>query len=353
MEKSKLEKYKEMADKGLWEVDDPDVRAFYARAEKEGVELVSNTVPTLGLFRSPYGRDLENTDISIVGIPMDIGVPNPRPGTRNAPAAVRFWGLDRNMVNYYNSLCPFDICSIMDYGDMEFEKDMYSLKSNLEEIADLYSSFKDNGVAPLTIGGEHTCTYGILKGLGKDEPLAVVHLDAHGDTSVGFGNSDVSDASLFQNATVGGYIDPEKTVQVGQRGRGIIRCDFSTNSGMRRIMADEAQEKGPAYVVSEIKRIIGDHPAYLTIDTDVIDVGEMPGTTLPEPFGLFGREVRDIIRGLYGMNWVGADLMELSPDYDSTGQSACLAAGIAFEMLCLLSDSKCKQNGEKHQTHWK
>ncbi len=353
MSKERLEKYRKMADKGLWETDDLDVRAFYARAAAEGVELVSNTVPCLGLFRAPYSKDYAKADIAITGIPMDIGVPNPRPGTRNAPAAVRFWGLDRNMVNYFNNLCPFDICNIVDCGDMEFVDDMYSLKSNIEEIARLYADYRKAGVVPLTIGGEHTCTYGILKGLGGEEPLAVVHLDAHADTSVGFGNSAVSDASLFQNATVGGYIDPEKTVQIGQRGRGLIRSDFSKNSGMRQIMADEVQAKGVAYVVSEIKRVVGDHPCYLTLDTDVIDCGEMPGTTLPEPFGLFGREVRDIIRGMYGMNLVGADIMELSPDYDSTGQSACLAAGLAFEILCLLADSKCRRNGKKNQTHWK
>lgn len=88
----------------------------------------------------------------------------------------------------------------------------------------------------------------------------------------------------------------------------------------------------------EIKRIIGDYPCYLTIDTDCIDCGEMPGTTLPEPFGLFGREVRDVIRGMYGMNIVGADLWELSPD--DCRQSVCLAAGLAFEMMCLLAESK-------------
>lgn len=351
--KAKLEAYKKMADKGLWEVDNDDVRAFYERAMSEGVELVSNTVPWLGLFRAPYSKNLDDVDIAMLGIPMDIGVPNPRPGTRNAPAAVRFWGLDRNMVNYYNNLCPFDICSIVDFGDMEFVEDMYNLKSNLEEIAKQYSEFRERGIVPLTIGGEHTCTYGILKGLGADEPLAVIHLDAHGDTSVGFGNSNISDASLFQNATVEGYVDPEKMIQVGQRGRGIIRCDFSTNSGMRRIFADEVQEKGVPYVVSEIKRIIGDYPCYLSIDTDCIDCSEMPGTTLPEPFGLYGREVRDLIRGLYGMNIVGADLMELSPDYDVTGMSACLASGLAFEMLCLLADSKHRKNGRKKQTHWK
>lgn len=352
MNKEKLEMYKKMADKGLWEVDHPEVRAFYERAQNEGLELVSNNVPWLGLFRSPYRKSLENVDLVINGIPMDIGVPNPRPGTRNAPAAVRFWGLDRNMVHYANSLCPFDICNIVDFGDMEFQDDMYNLRANIEEIARQYTVFRQAGAYPLTIGGEHTCTYGILKGLGGEEPLAVIHLDAHADTSVGFGGSEISDASLFQNAAVHGYIDPEKTVQVGQRGRGLIRCDFSTNSGMRRIMADEAQEKGMKYVVEEIRRVIGNHPCYLSIDTDCIDCGEMPGTTLPEPFGLYGREVRDLIRGLYGMNIVGADLMELSPDYDPTGKSACLAAGLAFEMVCLLADSKYRKNGKKKQTHW-
>ncbi len=347
-------KYQEMAKKGLWEVNNDKVRQFYERAGKEGAELVSNNTPQLGLFRSPYSKDLKNLDISIVGIPLDLGVPNPRPGTRNAPKSVRFWGLDRNMVNYWNDLCPFDICSIGDYGDMEFTKDPYNLSSNLEEIAELYKEFKESNIAPLTIGGEHTCTYGILKGLvGDDEPVAVIHLDAHGDTSVGFENTAISDASLFQNAACDGYINPEKTIQVGQRGRGIVRCDFSTNSGMRRIMVDEVQEKGIPYVVKEIKDIVGDTPVYLTIDTDVIDCGEMPGTTLPEPFGLYGREVRDLIRGLYGMNVIGADLMELSPDYDLTGKSSCLASGLAFEMLCLLADSKMRENREARQTHWK
>lgn len=347
------DEYKKMAAKSLWEVDDPQVRKFYERAQSEGVELVSNNVPWLGLFRAPYSKQINNADVAVVGIPMDIGVPNPRPGTRNAPKAVRFWGLDRNMVNYYNSLCPFEICNIIDYGDMEFEKDPYCLNSNIEEIADLYSKFRENKVVPLTIGGEHTCTYGILKGLVGSEPVAVVHLDAHGDTSVGFGGTAISDASLMQLAVVDGFVNPEKTLQIGQRGRGIIRCDFSTNSGMRRIMVDEVQEKGTKYVVQEIKRIVGNTPVYLTIDTDVIDCGEMPGTTLPEAFGLFGREVRDIIRGMYGMNLIGADLMELSPDYDVTGKSACLASGLAFEMLCLLAESKGRANGRNNPTNWK
>ena len=79
----------------------------------------------------------------------------------------------------------------------------------------------------------------------------------------------------------------------------------------------------------------------------------MPGTTLPEPFGLNGEEVRDIIRGLRGLNIVGANLMELCPVYDPTGMSACLASGIALELLCLLAESRKLHHDQGHVTHWK
>ena len=150
----RIKTYKQLVEgKGLWDVDHAEVNAFYKRAESESLELVSNNVPHLGLFRAPYSRELDGVDIALVGLPMDLGVPNPRPGTRNAPRAVRFWGLDRNLVHYYNNLCPYDMCNIVDYGDVEFSEDPYNLRANLEEIADLYAEFKDRGIAPLTIGG--------------------------------------------------------------------------------------------------------------------------------------------------------------------------------------------------------
>ena len=146
-----------------------DIRAFYKRAQKKVLNWLAIMSLAGSLFRAPYSKNIQDADIVIVGIPLDIGVPNPRPGTRNAPAAVRFWGLDRNMVNYYNNLCPFDICNIIDYGDMEFQDDMYNLKSNLNEITKLYKEIYKAGAVPLTIGGEHTCTYAILRALGNGD----------------------------------------------------------------------------------------------------------------------------------------------------------------------------------------
>lgn len=353
MSKKNLEEYARLADRGLWEVNDERFQSFFTRAQDEGVDLVSNNFSNLGMFRAPHRKEIEGVDLAIVGVPLDLGVPNPRPGTRLAPRDIRYWSLDRNMVHYHTKTVPFDLCSIVDWGDVEFTRDIYNLNACLDQLYEIYSEFQESEVMPFSIGGEHTITYAILKALSKDEPLGLIHLDAHTDTSVNFGGTRVSDASLLQVATVEGFIDPERTVQIGLRGRGVVRSDFSTESGMRMMFIEEFKELGLEKVIEEAREVVGNKPCYLTIDTDVFDCSVMPGTTLPEPFGLSGFEVRDIIRGLRGVQLVGADLVELSPVYDPTGMSSCLASGIAFEMLCLLAEAKAKQNNRDHKTHWK
>ncbi|GAJ10320.1 unnamed protein product [marine sediment metagenome] len=118
---------------------------------------------------------------------------------------------------------------------------------------------------------------------------------------------------MLQLATTEGVIDPERTIQIGLRGRGLTRCDFSFDSGMRVVLVEEFQKKGAVAIAEEARKIVGSGPCYLTIDTDVFDCSEMPGTTLPEPFGLTGREVRDFLRDLRGLDLVGADIVELCP----------------------------------------
>ena len=350
-----LDALAQLADKSLYENADPKFVPFFERIQAEGVETVSNNFNTLGMFRAPHSRDLSGVDLAIVGLPCDLGVPNPRPGTRKGPEAVRYWSLDRNMVHYATKTVPFDLCSVVDYGDLEPQTDQYNLQSWLDCFEQAYLNFKRNDVVTLSIGGEHTCTYPILKGLSNngEEPLALIHLDAHADTGTNFGGTRVSDATLFQVAAVDGFIDPNKTIQIGLRGRGVPRADFSHKSGMTVIYADDVQEKGVGWVIEQIQRVIGDSPVYLSIDTDVFDCSCMPGTTLPEPFGLSGVEVRDIVRACHQLDLVGADLMELSPPYDPTGMSACLAAGIAFEQFCALAEARARRSGRSRQTHWR
>jgi len=352
--KDRLLELAALAEGSLYDNTDPAFTSFFTRLVNEGVETVSNAFNTLGMFRAPHSRDLDGVDIALVGLPCDLGVPNPRPGTRKGPEAVRYWSFDRNMVHYQSKICPFDICNVIDFGDIEPRSNPYALESWLDAFAEAFLEFKVNDVVTLSIGGEHTCTYSILKGLSNNgkEPLALVHLDAHADTATAFAETRICDATLFQCAAVDGYIDAEKTIQIGLRGRGVPRADFSFKSGMTVLYADDVQQHGVPWVIEKIRSVIGDSPVYLSIDTDVLDVSCMPGTTLPEPFGLTGVHVRDIIRGLRPFDVIGADLMELSPPYDPTGMSACLAAGIAFEQFCLLAEARARRTGVDRQTHW-
>lgn len=353
--KDKLAQLAKLAEGGLYENADPAFIPFFERVVSEGVETVSNAFNTLGMFRAPHSKNLEGVDIALVGLPCDLGVPNPRPGTRKGPEAVRYWSLDRNMVHYATKICPFEICNVVDFGDIEPLVNPYALENWLATFEQVFLNFKANNVVPLSIGGEHTCTYPVLKGLSNNgkEPLALIHLDAHADTATAFQGARVSDATLFQCAAVDGFIDPKKTIQIGLRGRGVPRADFSHKSGMIVLYADDLQEKGVPWVMEQIKQVVGESPAYLSIDTDVFDCSIMPGTTLPEPFGLTGIEVRDIVRGCRRLDVVGADLMELSPVYDPTGMSACLASGIAFEQFCVLAEARVRRTGKENKTHWK
>ncbi len=352
--REKLARLASLAEGSLYDNADPAFVPFFKRLELEGLETISNAFNTLGMFRAPHSRNLEEVDIALVGLPCDLGVPNPRPGTRKGPEALRYWSLDRNMVHYATKVCPFEICRVVDYGDVEPTESPYALENWLAAFEVVFGEFKAGDIVPLSIGGEHTCTYPILKALSDSgtEPLALIHLDAHADTGTAFQKTRVSDATLFQCAAVDGFIDAEKTIQIGLRGRGVPRADFSHRSGMTVVYADDVQARGVDWVLEQIHRVVGDSPAYLSIDTDVFDCSIMPGTTLPEPFGLTGVEVRDIVRGCRTLDIVGADLMELSPLYDPTGMSSCLASGIAFEQFCVLAEARARRTGETNQTHW-
>lgn len=352
IEPERLEKYRRLADKNLWDLKDPKAQALYTRVLKEGLEPVNPDISQVGMWLAPYSKGLDNLDIAIVGVPMDIGVPIPRPGTRLAPMAVREWSLYKDIINFPTGVMPYEICNIADWGDIDFSGEQSSVEAYIEKIFAVYAEFRKSNTVTFSIGGEHTATYPILKALGQNRPLGLIHLDAHGDTCSNFGGTRISDSSQIQLAVTDGVVDPEKSIQIGLRGRGIVRCEFSYETGMRVVLAEEFFEKGLPAIIQEARRVVGDGPCYLTIDTDVLDCSDMPGTTHPEPFGLSGREVRDFIRGLSGLNLVGADIMELNPPGDPTQKSVYLVAGLGFEILCILAESRARQNGIENKTHW-
>ena len=349
----RLARYRDLADQAyIGEVN--ETMKPYLEADVEAkFSPVWYYFSTNGMFRAPHRTDPEEMDIACAGVPLDIGTPNQRTGSRQGPRALRKWSMNQGPGNAETGVNPFEVARVADYGDVAFTRDAYTLDFCLDRIESIYEQFHEAGIVPLTIGGEHTITYPILKAVSADEPLGLIHLDAHPDTRTGsYHGTEVTDANVFTKATVEGAIDPERTIQIGVRGRVLATNQFSHETGMTTVDAPEFQERGAESVAELARDVIGDGPCYLTVDTDVFDPSAMPGTTLPEPFGLTGREVRDFLRGIRGVDLRGADLVELNPNYDQTGQSGCLAAGIAFEELCLLAEARLERSEEIQRTRW-
>ncbi|MBW2369799.1 MAG: arginase family protein [Deltaproteobacteria bacterium] len=349
--KGRLAKYHSLSTEDVLAVKDRTIREFLMRASEEGYSLAAeNFLKHQGFFQAPHTKNLDGVDIAFIGVPMDQGAPH-RAGTRHGPQAARKWSHIHGPVHQATNCIPFESCRIIDYGDVEFSS--YSARERVEDIHAAYSRLKDADVVPLSIGGEHTITHPILKALGRDEPIGLIHLDAHADTGgTPPGGDDNNDNSVFRKAVLDGAVDPERTIQIGIRGRASILWDFSYDSGMRVVPADEVHEGGAEAIIEEARSILGDGPVYISLDTDVFDPAYFPGTTLPEPFGLTGIQVRDIVRGLRGLDIVGADITELCPPHDPTGISANLTAGMLFEMLCLLTEACVTRTGRSRKTHW-
>lgn len=355
MNTEKLAKFKELGTRTIRDLKNTEISGFFKRVEEEGGQLFSYPFnlqgKEWGFFRAPHTKNLESVDIACIGIPLDSTVPN-YAGTRHGPEAVRRWSHLQGPMHHVTKFIPFENCNIVEYGDVEFTGLNHS--DRVEDIYNTYVKIKEAGVIPLTIGGEHTITYPILKALAGDQPFALVHLDAHCDTtgSLYDDTKEIHDANFASLATMHGLIDPAHTIQIGIRGAASWCWEFSEDTGMRIVYAEEVQERGMKAIVAEVREIIGDMPCYLTLDVDAIDPAFMPGTGVPEAFGLTPVEVRDLIRGLRGLNVIGADITEICPPRDSQEISANLGAALAFEMLCLLAETRVAQTGQKRKTHW-
>ena len=300
----RLEKYRKLGNIPSMEMENNAARAIYQRMAAEGASIKDMRDEANGMYLAPYSKNLEDMDIACVGIPMENSIPL-RTSTKDGPEALRKWSQWFGPVHEIWGTIPFDMFSVGDYGDMEFEAE--DIPARMEQIYALYDKFYHARINTLSVGGEHTMTYPIMKALGQDQPLGMIHIDAHADTggAVIPGDNDVlsiNDASPFRHAVLDGVLDPERCIQIGIRGRGEHFWDFSHQTGMRVITATEFYDMGVETVIREARKIIGDGPCYLTIDNDGIDPVDMPATGLPEPFGISALDVRRIIRGAKGLD---------------------------------------------------
>lgn len=295
-------------------------------------------------MRTPSVRKLDDVDIGIIGIPYDGGL-TCRTGARHGPREVRNQSAMMRAMNVVTNVKPFELCRVGDIGDVRF-KDMFNLDNAYKDIERFFDAIAASNVIPLSVGGDHSVTYPILKALRKryDEPLAIIHIDSHTDTWPSYQGSKFHHGAPFRLATEEGLIDPTKTIQIGIRGGQNISdgLDYSRDKGMRMITIEEFEDIGWKAVAEEARRVVGDSPVYFTFDIDGLDPAYAPGTGTPESGGITMREAQRLIRELAGLNYVGGDMVEVAPPFDPSGFTALNGATILFEMLCIIAEAKFK-----------
>jgi len=219
---------------------------------------------------------------------------------------------------------------------------LYEPKLAHDDIEKFISTFSTAGAATIAIGGDHSVTLPVLRGLGLGEPVGLIHIDAHTDTWDEFMGSPYNHGTPFRRSVEEGLIDPSRTIQIGIRGaqNSTEGWDYSAESGMRVVFMDEVSRVGVEQVAKEAMRIVGDGPTYLSFDIDSVDPAFAPGTGTPEVGGFTSVEILTLLRALRGVTLIGADVVEVAPPFDPTGTTSLLAATIMYELLCLLADSR-------------
>lgn len=211
----------------------------------------------------------------------------------------------------------------------------------MTDIEKRIHEIRSAGALPLSAGGDHSITFPILKVLGADAPVGLIHIDAHTDTWDDFHGSKFHHGSPFRRAVEAGVLDPKRTIQIGIRGAQNTPegWEYSLKNGMRVVFMEEFTEIGVKGVIDEARKVVGEMPTYISFDVDGLDPVYAPGTGTPEIGGITTVEALQLLRGLGGLWLVGADVVEVAPPFDPSGNTALVGATLMFELLCLLAQS--------------
>jgi len=313
--------------------------------------LDSNMVPRFAgiasFMRLPI-VDIENAqdvDIGIYGIPWDGGTTN-RAGARHGPRQLRDQSSLMRKYNPALGISPYQLANCADLGDAPCNP--IKIEQSLESIEAFVSKMVDQRIMPLGAGGDHLVSLPVLRALKKRHgTMGMVHFDAHTDTwDRYFGGCKYTHGTPFRRAIEEGLLDPKRIVQIGIRGGLYSEQDdeWGLDQGIRIIRIEECFDLGVDKIIQEARRIVGDSKTYISFDIDCLDPVFAPGTGTPEIGGVQVFEAQQMIRGLLGLNLVGADLVEVSPPFDPSGNTALVGVTLMWEMLCLLSEKAAQQN---------
>ncbi len=276
-------------------------------------------------------------EIGVVGVPWDGGTSN-RPGARHGPRALRDASTMIRAQHPVSGVRPFDICRCADLGDVG--PNPVDMKDTLARVESHFAALSAQGTRPLMVGGDHLCTLPVLRGIARGGPLGLIHFDSHTDLFPPyFGGSALTHGNPFRVAVEEGLLDPARMIQIGIRGTLYDRADreFAEAHGIRIVSIEDFFARGVADVMAEAREVVGQGSTYVSYDIDFVDPAYAPGTGTPEVGGPSSFQSLEVVRGLAGVKIIGADLVEVSPPFDTGGITAWMGASILFELLCAMA----------------
>ncbi|WP_434441175.1 agmatinase [Lentzea sp. E54] len=287
--------------------------------------------------RLPRLDQVAHADVAVVGVPFDTGV-SYRPGARFAPSAVR--EASRLLRPYHPGLdvSPFERLQVVDGGDIAVNP--FHIGEAIETIEGAAADLQRDGTRLVTIGGDHTIALPLLRAVSRIHgPVALLHFDAHLDTWDTYFGEPYTHGTPFRRAVEDGILDTEAISHVGTRGPLYGKKDLEDDRrlGFGIVTSSDVMRRGVDETVDALRQRIGSRPLYVSVDIDVLDPAHAPGTGTPEAGGMTSRELLEILRGLRGLNLVGADVVEVAPAYDHADITSVAASHVAYDLVSLLA----------------
>ncbi|MCO1339280.1 agmatinase [Kocuria polaris] len=294
--------------------------------------------------RLPRLDQVDSADIKIVGVPFDTGV-SYRPGARFGATHVREASRLLRPYNPAMDVSPFANVQVADAGDMAVNP--FNIDEAIATIERNALELTADGASLMTIGGDHTIALPLLRAASAraGAPVALLHFDAHLDTWDSYFGADYTHGTPFRRAVEEGIVDTDAISHVGTRGPlyGKKDLDDDERMGFGIITSADVFRRGVDDVVATLRERVGDRPLYISVDIDVLDPAHAPGTGTPEAGGMTSREMLEILRGLRGLNLVGADVVEVAPAYDHAELTGVAASHVCYDLITLMSDLRASK----------
>lgn len=285
---------------------------------------------------TPDHPRFSDVQIGLIGVPWDSGTTN-RPGPRHGPRQLRDASTMIRAQHQATGQRPFETANCADLGDVG--PNPADIQDSMQRITAFYETVKTAGIRPLTAGGDHLTSLPILRALAKDGPLGMIHFDSHTDLFHSYFNGQMyTHGTPFRRAVEENLLDPKRVIQIGIRGTMYDSedRDFAKACGIRIVEIEEFFDRGIPDVMVEAREIVGHQPTYISYDIDFVDPTFAPGTGTPEVGGPNSFQALQVCRELHGLTIAGADMVEVSPPFDQSGNTAFLAVSIMFELLCAM-----------------